>query len=935
MTTEITSLRLEYGSATPFVGVERPRISWKTATDVPDWEQASAELSWTTDGVESFATVAGRESVLVAWPFAALSPRRSGVLRVRTTGTDGARSVWSDPVAVTGGMLAPGEWRAAFIGLAAPERPAHPLLVRREFEVDGDVRAATLYATAEGVYQLEVNGRGVDDQVLKPGWTSYQYRLIHETTDVTRHVRRGRNALGAAVAGGWFTERYGFQGNARTFYGEQPAVAAQLVVEYVDGRVQTVVTGPDWSATGDGEIVTSGIYVGEHVDARRREAGWSAPGFDDSAWQPVSVHEGSVEPEARSGPVARRIEELAVREVLTSPSGATLLDFGQNVVGRLRITVSGEAGQEIVLRHAEVLEFGELGTRPLRLADATDRYVLAGAGVETWEPAFTFHGFRYVQVDGWPGELDPADIVAVVVHSDMERTGWFRSSDPLLDRFHENVVWGMRGNFLYLPTDCPQRDERLGWTGDIQVFAPAATYLFDAGGLLASWLRDLLLEQRGGAGVPFVVPDVLGSAAMPAAAWGDAATVVPSVLYERYADRGVLEAQLDSMRGWVDQVLEIAGGRHLWEGRFQFGDWLDPDAPSDRPAHAKTDADIVASAYLYRSTRLLAEAAGVLGRHELADRYAAEAEVVRRAWLDEYVTPAGRIVSDAQTAYALAIMFDLETDPIRLEMMGDRLAGLVRRDGYRIGTGFVGTPLVTDALTRTRHDDAASRLLLQTENPSWLYPVTMGATTVWERWDSMLEDGTINPGEMTSFNHYALGAIADWLHRRVAGLAPAEPGYRRIRVAPVPLRGLDHAETEHETPFGRARVAWSADAGQITVSATVPPNTRAEVLLPGRSETFEVGSGQHRWTLDDSRDDHRTVELGLHSSLAAIVEDREAYETVVAVLDAADPEWSRTFRRHTQWVEERRLSEAFLLGAPNLESRVESALDELNGRRRR
>ena len=548
----------------------------------------------------------------------------------------------------------------------------------------------------------------------------------------------------------------------------------------------------------------------------------------------------------------RATEEIAVAEVITTPSGRTVVDFGQNLVGHLRIRVSGREGDTVVLRHAEVLEHGELGVRPLRHAKATDRYTLAGNGIESWEPEFTFHGFRYAEIQGWPGEFDPADVTAVVVHSDMTRTGWFDSSHDQLNRLHENVVWGMRGNFLSIPTDCPQRDERLGWTGDIQVFSPTASYLFDADGFLASWLEDLALEQTASNGVPFIVPNVLASAETPAAAWGDAAAVVPSVLYERFADRGLLERQYPSMRGWVDQIAAIAGPRRLWEGGFQFGDWLDPNAPPDEPGNAKTDHDITASAYLFRSATLVARAAQVLGLEADAARYGALAEEVRAAWLHEYVTPAGRIVSDAQTAYALAIMFDIALDADSRRRFGDRLARLVEKADHRIGTGFVGTPLIQDALVGTGHVDTARALLLQTGVPSWLYPVTMGATTIWERWDSMLEDGTINPGQMTSFNHYAFGAIADWMHRSLAGLAPLEPGYRRIAIAPVPLAGLDWAGTEHETPYGRATVRWEARDGRVVVRATVPPNTTALVSLPG-CEPEEVGSGEHTWTVEDSR----------------------------------------------------------------------------------
>ena len=349
--------------------------------------------------------------------------------------------------------------------------------------------------------------------------------------------------------------------------------------------------------------------------------------------------------------------------MITTPSGRTVLDFGQNLVGRLRLTVDGPAGTVITLRHAEVLEHDELGTRPLRLAKATDTLTLAGDGPITWEPELTFHGFRYAEIDGWPGAFDPAAVTAQVIHSDMERTGWFASSHALVDRLHENVVWGLRGNFLYVPTDCPQRDERLGWTGDIQVFTPTASFLYDVHGFLTSWLTDLELEQEHAGGiVPFVVPSVLQGRLRPAAAWGDAATVVPTVLHERYGDQRVLTDQLASMQAWTDVIVERSGDRHLWEGQFQFADWLDPSAPPERPAEAKTHPDIVATAYVFRSADLTARAAALLGETAVAEKYAAIAERVRRAFLAEYVTPAGRMVSDAQTGYALAIMFDLVAD---------------------------------------------------------------------------------------------------------------------------------------------------------------------------------------------------------------------------------------------------------------------------------
>lgn len=593
--------------------------------------------------------------------------------------------------------------------------------------------------------------------------------------------------------------------------------------------------------------------------------------------------------------------------------------------------MNGEAGAHIVLRHAEVLEDGELATRPLRAAEATDSVVLNGAGPVVWEPVFTFHGFRYATVEGWPGAFDPAAVTAVVVHSDLTRTGRFASSDPLLNRLHENVVWGMRGNFLSIPTDCPQRDERLGWTGDVQVFAPTASFLFDSEAFLASWLRDLAREQDHLDGVvPVVVPATLEGPFIGAiAGWGDAATVVPWVLYQRYGDFGLLRDQYESMRAWVDAVLDENGDSALWAGTLQLGDWLDPSSPPDRPDKAKTDSDVVATAYLARSLQIVADAAAVLGEKLDAAHYAALAERSRAAFRDEYVTPAGRMLSDAPTAYALALRFGLVTDPTVRAKLADRLAILVRRDGYRIGTGFLGTPLVADALTDGGHLAAAGRLLMQTDCPSWLYPVTMGATTVWERWDSMLEDGTVNPGEMTSFNHYALGAVADWMHRTIAGLAPADPGYRRLLVAPRPIAGLDWAEASHRTPYGDARVSWKRTDGYISVSAVVPANTSAIVSLPGQSE-FTVGAGRHSFTFDAP---HRAVfgKLSLESSTAAIIDNSAAYAAVLGSLTRIDPGRADAFRTQTEWLEGRSIRQSLLFAPAEVYDAVEEALRSVEG----
>ncbi|MFC7588345.1 alpha-L-rhamnosidase C-terminal domain-containing protein [Nonomuraea antimicrobica] len=427
--------------------------------------------------------------------------------------------------------------------------------------------------------------------------------------------------------------------------------------------------------------------------------------------------------------------------------------------------------------------------------------------------------------------------------------GSFSCSDPDLTRLHENVVWSLRGNYVDLPTDCPQRDERLGWTGDIQVFAPTAAFLYDCAGPLTSWLADLAAEQTALGTVPHYVPWVPLLPAEPAAAWGDAAVIVPWVLYERFGDLGVLRAQYASMKAWVDEIAALAGEGHLWDKGFQFGDWLDPAAPPDDPFKARTDSALVATAYHAWTARIVADTADLLGHAADAARYAELAAAVRRAFVREFVTPSGRLACDTQTAYALALHLDLLDTPAQRERAGRRLVELVAADGHHIGTGFVGTPLVCDALVAVGAYDTAYELLTQRECPSWLYPVTMGATTIWERWDSMLPDGTVNPGEMTSFNHYALGAVADFLHRTVAGLAPAAPGYRRLRVAPRPGGGLTGADASLETPYGPASVSWTRTESTMTITATVPPGATAEIVPPWPDAVAqEVGSGTHTFT---------------------------------------------------------------------------------------
>lgn len=737
--------------------------------------------------------------------------------------------------------------------IAADTEPDTAPLFRRDFHVEsgyGQITRATLALSALGICEAWINGIPVSDSLLTPGWTSYEWRLHYVEHDVTALIQPN-STLGIAVGNGWYRGRLGWIDTAR--YGSELAAYAQLRIQFADGHEQIIVTDESWTV-GPSDITANDFYDGQSVDARLRDDRWKTPGFTDPAWG--SVHTVNYQPERFEldpAPAVRRVDELLPQNVWRSPSGKILLDFGENIVGFLRLSVQGDPGERITLRHAEVLDEGELAVRPLRSAISVDEYILSG-GTDLFEPSFTFHGFRYAEITGWPGTLEelPGAVTAVVISSDLDRTGHFECSIPELNQLHQNVVRGMRGNFIDIPTDCPQRDERLGWTGDISAFAPTAAFLFDVKQFLADWLQDVALEQDHHDGiVPYIVPDILKYATVPqpgagaeeaAAFWSDAAVWVPWSLWEAYGDPSVLDAPFDSMLRHGRRVHALLSDTGVWDAGFQFGDWLDPDAPADDPGAAKADRGVVATACAYRTASRIAEAAKVLGRDAEAGEFDQYARDLRAGFQRQYVDNE-RILSDCTTVYSLAIVFGL-LDEDQKAWAGDRLAELVAESGFHISTGFAGTPFIADALTSTGHTDTAYRLLLQRECPSWLYPVTMGATTIWERWDSMLPDGSINPGDMTSFNHYALGAVADWMHRVIGGIAPLAPGYRRTLIAPKIGADIDWAHTRLDTAHGLINVRWERTDDEVQFQVTIPDGTSAVFVWPDLPDR-ELPAGQH------------------------------------------------------------------------------------------
>jgi alpha-L-rhamnosidase len=757
----------------------------------------------------------------VPWPGTPLTSRERVYWRMQVCSESG----WSEwcPGVVEAGLLEPTDWQAVPIGPAEDpgiDAEAPSPLLRTTFELAGPARAGRLYVTALGLVEASVNGRPVSDDVFAPGWSSYATRLAYDTYDVTGLLHPGDNELAGLLGDGWYRGGLGWgERRHRRHYGDRVALLAQLEVTLEDGARLVVATGPDGWTASTGAVRSADIYDGCAIDLTLPAVGGQAAGEGE-----VVVVEPKLSSRlfVREGPPVRRTE---VRPSLTSWGDPEVHDFGQNLAGWVRLRVVGPG--TVTVRHAEVVVDGQLCTSPLRTAKATDTYVVP-SGEHVLEPQFTFHGFRYCEVSG---DVEVLSVEAVAVHSDLHRTAGFSCSDADITKLHENVVWGQRSNFLSVPTDCPQRDERMGWTGDAQVFAATASRLHDSRGFFADWLGDLRADQHESGAVPMVVPDVLPPEEAGFAGWGDAACVVPWHVAVRSGDVDLLRTSLPSIQGWVDWVAsQLEDG--LWLRDRQLGDWLDPDAPPDQPWAAKADRKLVSNATVAHSAHLVSLAMEVCGQD--GSRYAALARrVAEKAWErwgSEAVT--------TQTGCALALRFGL-VPPSGRVAVGEALADLVLASGGRIGTGFLGTPEVLYALTDAGQLDAAYRLLMCRDCPSWLYQVDRGATTMWERWDAILPDGSVHGGQMAnsdggmlSFNHYAYGAVAAWLHDVVAGLRVRELPSAELVVGPQPGGGLTWAEAWLQTPRGRSSVRWDLDGDALHVQAVIPPGYDARLEVP-------------------------------------------------------------------------------------------------------
>lgn len=868
---QLAELTTEYQTNPIGLDVTQPRFSWILVSPQRDILQTAYELRVSTDvNFKNIAWQTGKvnsdQSAFIPYSGTPLKAKQLYYWQARAWDNKGNTSPWSTPASFEVGLLAADDWKASWIEPAIPgDSSGGPApILRREFDVKKAIKSARLYITSHGLYEAHINGKRVGDQYLTPGWTSYNKRLQYQTYDVTGLLKQGRNATGALLGDGWYRGNLAW-GGLKNIYGKTLGLLYQLEVTYTDGSTELITSDAQWKSS-TGPIRRAGIYYGEAYDARLEKKNWTQTGFSDSDWQGVKVIQGGKENIVASyAPPVRKHETFKLLKIFKTPKGQTVVDFGQNLVGWVTLKVKGNAGDKITIRHAEVLDKEKnVYLENLRAAQAEIVYILKGGEEEIYEPRFSFFGFRYAWVEGYPGTLTADKITATAVYSDMKPTGNFTSSHPLINQLQHNIQWGQKGNFVDVPTDCPQRDERLGWTGDAQVFFRTAAYNMNVASFFYKWLKDVEADQRKDGAVPFVIPNVLGDSAAASTGWADVAVIIPWHLYQAYGDQRILEQQYESMKGWVG-YMERRSKNDLWNRGFHFGDWLFYRPFDDNDGRsAVTDKYLISQCFWAHSTQLLLNTAQVLNKTADVQHYTAQLKKIKDAFLKEYVTPSGRLVSSTQTAYTLALHFDMLPEALRAQA-ADKLAQNVKSYGNHLTTGFLGTPYLCHVLTRFGYTDVAYDLLLQEEYPSWLYPVKMGATTIWERWDGMKPDSTFQTPGMNSFNHYAYGAIGDWMYRTVAGLQEASPGYKKITIAPQPGGKLTQATAELKTIYGPARSAWKTENGILKLDVIIPANTTATITLPhaaGKKVTEQGKDIAQQKIKTESRDKDQILSLG-------------------------------------------------------------------------
>ena len=859
--TTISHLTCEYQTNPLGIDVLQPRLSWQMQSDrrgacqtayqilfAPSETslQTGTGLLWDSGKINS------DQSIQVPYRGPALASSQRVYWKVRLwdeAGEEiGSPSAWWEM-----GLLEQDDWKAHWIGAAfsgGPRTSSPAPYLRKEFIIRKQPVSARLYATAIGLYECHLNGSRVGDALLTPGWTDYSHHIQYQAYDVTELLQSGANAIGAILGDGWGVGHIAWVG--RQQYADRPQFLAQIVLTFSDGSNEIIATDSSWKVT-QGPILESDLLMGESYDARRELTGWSSPGYDDGTWRPVEIFSAnSVVLSATNGPIVKRQETLRPLNIAEIPDFVNprwIFDMGQNMVGWIRLRLRGEKGTTITIHYAEALNpDGTLYTANLRTARNTDHYTLKGGAEEVWEPHFTFHGFRYVELLGFPGVPTQDTVTGIVVHSEMALSGKFECSDRLINQLQHNILWGQKGNFVDVPTDCPQRDERLGWTGDAQVFIRTAAFNMNVAGFFTKWTRDLVDAQYSNGAYPAVAPNPsTWSIQDGGPAWADAGVICPWTIYQCYGDTRLLEERYVSMQRFIEFLFQTSrdGIRCYAEytGWHGFGDWLALDGSDGR--EGGTSKELIGTAFFAYSTQLMANIAHILGKEEDVLHYRTLSEEVRDAFIKRYVHEDGTIQGGTQTSYILALHFNLLPEELRHRAAAELVRNIQNRNNH-LSTGFVGTPYINWVLSKTGHLGTAYALLKQTTWPSWLYSVTQGATTIWERWDGWTHDkGFQDPG-MNSFNHYAYGAIGEWMYAIIGGidLDPDQPGYKHIIMHPQPGGGLTYATAELHSSYGIIRSAWTWENDNFDWHITIPANTTATIYVPANDKLDITESGR-------------------------------------------------------------------------------------------
>lgn len=835
---KLYDLRTEYRVNPIGITEKHPRFSWKLESGERDTIQQSYHIVVTSDEKIVWETKAeSEESVLI--PYAGEELRDETLYQVSVAATDNHGNTAAGEMYFETGILLPETFQAKMITHDFPEDETACPIFSRTFTAKGKVKKARIYATSRGVYEAYLNGERIGADRMTPGWTSYHHRLQYQIYDITEMIRE-ENEIEIMVGNGWYKGIFGFM-LTPNIYGDRVGAFAEIHLEYEDGSREAICTDESWNAR-TGAVRYSEIYMGETIDTTIGEAqDREQSGIRTGSVSVMEFDKSTLT--AQENESVRITERVLAKKLIVTPKGEKLVDFGQNLTGLVELKVHGRKGQKIVIHHAEVLDKdGNFYPDTLRQAKSEDTYICNGEE-QVFLPHFTFHGFRYISVEGMD-DMRLDQFTACVMHSDMEKSGDFQCSNPKVNQLQSNIAWGQRSNFLDIPTDCPQRDERLGWTGDAQIFSWTASFNRNTALFFRKWMRDVAAESSLEKGVPHVVPDILGQ--YSSSAWSDVAVIVPWVVYQMYGDKGILEENWKCMHEWVDYIKSQCGANGLWQTGFQYGDWLALDKEESADRTGATDKYIIANAYYLYVTDLVRQTAEVLGFAEEAEKYQKLYDTTLEAFRQEYYTSTGRIVSETQTGAILSLYFNLAREKDR-ERILQILKTNIENHKNHLATGFVGTPYLCHTLSENGEHELAATVFMKEDYPSWLYAVNMGATTIWERWNSIMPDGSFDVSGMNSLNHYAYGSIGDWMYRKVAGVSQLKPGYKKFKVQPMFVKGIEEAGVTFESIYGQIESKWSCKDGKICGYVKVPVNTTAEIHLPEKEEVLTVGSGVYEY----------------------------------------------------------------------------------------